>query len=212
MAAAFVLRRSSGDASKFKKVFGLAFLTVMTIILLLQVQSFFGLEEGLDAQEVFDKTTSRSAQGGSKFESTQPSSVTGLPWAIVTVLFRPFLFEAGTPAAAFTAIEGTILLGLFLANVPRLARLPGIMFTRPYVGFVVIYTLVFVFAFSAVSNFGILARQRTQLFPIAVVLLCVPIEAKIRTRKELARRTEAIDKQQQISTTRHRQSQTGRVV
>ena len=44
----------------------------------------------------------------------------------------------------------------------------------PYVAFAVSYTLMFVFAFSAVSNFGILTRQRTQVLPVRLVLIAVP--------------------------------------
>lgn len=190
LGAALMLNRASGGAGKFKKILGLVFFAIVAGLLMRQLQSFFGLEEGLDAQAVFDKTTARSSQGGSQFDANQPTSIADLPWAVVTVLFRPFLYEAGSAAGAFTALEGTVLLGMFFWNVPRLIRLPGMAIVRPYVGFVVAYVLVFVFAFSAVSNFGILARQRTQLLPIVVVVLTIPIAPRLRTRELLSQRAD----------------------
>ncbi len=189
LGAAFVLRRSSGGAGGAgRKIVGLLVLSITAGLVLQQLQGFFGLEEGLDANAAFEKASSRSTQGGSQFEGAQPTSPAGIPWALVTVLFRPFPFEAGSFAALFTSLEGTILLIMFVWNLPRLFRLPVSVITRPYLGFVATYVLVFCFAFSAIGNFGILARQRTQLFPIAVATLCIPFESRLRTRYDLYRR------------------------
>lgn len=181
LGAGFLLRRSKGHpGAGAKKLIGLLLLAVLAGILLAKVQSFFGVTEGLNAQEVFDETTRRSSQGGSEFTPVQPNSPVGLPWAIVTVLFRPFIFEASSAAALASAVEGTVFMAFFVWNVPRLARLPAQMFLRAYVGFSVAYTLIFVYAFSAIANFGILARQRTQLTPIALIVLTVPLQRSPR--------------------------------
>jgi hypothetical protein len=42
------------------------------------------------------------------------------------------------------------------------------------VAFVAVYSLLFVFGFSTISNFGILARERTQVLPFFLVLLAIP--------------------------------------
>ena len=197
--AAFVLRRSTGQGATTKKVLGLLLLALVGAIVLSQVRSFFDIESAFDVQEVFDETARRSSQGGSQFETVQPTSISGLPWAAVTVLFRPFLIEAGSAGALVTALEGTVLLALFVWNLPRLARLPGLMISRPYVAFAAVYTLMFVFSFSAISNFGILARQRTQVFPIVIVLLSIPLEQRLRTRSELeAARTLPVEKSRAV--------------
>jgi hypothetical protein len=46
--------------------------------------------------------------------------------------------------------------------------------SRPYVAFALTFVLVFVAAFGVISNFGILARQRTQVLPFVFVLLSLP--------------------------------------
>lgn len=183
--AAFVLRRTKGTGGTGRKIFGLLVLAAVAGVLLNQLQSFFDFtDSSFSVSTVLDETSRRSSQGGAQFTTARATSPAGFPWAFITVLFRPFLVEATSPASLITAIEGTILLGLFLWNMPRLVRLPKMMIARPYVGFAVIYTLIFAFAFSAIGNFGILTRQRTQLFPIAVIVLTAPYNAGLRTRSE----------------------------
>lgn len=190
MAFAFVLRRSTGQGKMTRKVFGLVLLAVFGALVINQLQAFFGLDSPLDAQVVFDETARRSSQGGSQFETVQPTSIYEMPWAIVTVLFRPFIFEANSAAGLVTGAEGALLLALFVWNMPRLIGLPATTVRHPYLGYAVLYSLIFALSFSAVSNFGILARQRTQLFPIVMVLLTAIIAHRgdgIRTRRRAER-------------------------
>jgi hypothetical protein len=49
------------------------------------------------------------------------------------------------------------------------------MLRRPYVAYALLFSLFFAYAFSAIGNFGILSRQRVQLYPLLVVVLCVPV-------------------------------------
>jgi hypothetical protein len=175
-AGAFMLRRSTGRGGTSRKIAGILVLAIVVGFVMNQVQAYFGIDNPLDAQAVFDETTRRSSQGGSQFDAVQPTSITNVPWAVITVLFRPFLFEAGSVAGLVTAVEGTILLALFIWNAPRLARLPRMMIQHPFIGYAMIYSLVFAFSFSAIGNFGILARQRTQLFPVVTILLTIPME------------------------------------
>jgi hypothetical protein len=44
----------------------------------------------------------------------------------------------------------------------------------PYFAYAFVAILVFVFAFSGISNFGILARQRTIIEPLLLVFLTLP--------------------------------------
>lgn len=187
LGAGLVLRRTKGGIGigTGKKILGLLLLAVVAGLLVNQLQSFFELESGLDAQQVFEETNRRSSSGDSQFEGAQPTSLAELPWALVTVMFRPFLFEARSLGELLTALEGTILIALFAWNAPRLARLPSLLLSRPYVGYAFVYSLIFAFAFSAINNYGILARQRTQLFPIVVILVTAPYQSSLRTRKDL---------------------------
>jgi hypothetical protein len=130
-------------------------------------------------QETINKTLNeaegRTSEAGSSFS---PVSVTSnpanFPLATVTVLFRPLPFEAGSVVAAATALEGVFLIWLTWATRRRLRSLLRSMRDTPYVAYCVGILGTFIYAFSAFSNFGILARQRCQVMPFFLALLCLP--------------------------------------
>jgi hypothetical protein len=139
-------------------------------------EKFFGLQSlnTETAQEVLDETTLRSGEGGSTFTSASPNNPVGFVLDGVTVLFRPFPFEVHNVPAMLTSLEGLALLILCGLSVRRLARLPRELLRRPYVAVAIVYTFAFIYAFSSLGNFGILARQRSQLLPALFVVLCIP--------------------------------------
>jgi hypothetical protein len=116
----------------------------------------------------------RTTQGGSEFSPVPVESPFGFPAAAVTVLFRPFPWEASNVQLLVQSLEGLFLLGLTVASWPRLRRLPSIMRRSPYVVFAVVYVISFIVAFSGFANFGILARQRVLMLPFFLVLLALP--------------------------------------
>jgi hypothetical protein len=91
-------------------------------------------------------------------------------------VFRPWPYEATNLQSLFASLEGLFLLGLILMSLRRFAALPRAMIRRPYVTYALVYCLVFLYAFSSIGNFGILSRQRVQLYPFLAVLLCVPVQ------------------------------------
>lgn len=142
-------------------------------------ENFFGLESltSQTAQEVLDQTTRRSGKTGSTFTPFSPNNPVGFVLSGVTVLFRPFPSEVRNAQAMLTSLEGLALLVLFGLSLRRLARLAVELFRRPYVVFAVLYTFAFIYAFSSLVNFGILARERSQLLPVLFVILCIPKRA-----------------------------------
>jgi hypothetical protein len=120
----------------------------------------------------------RSSQGGSAYTPVSMSSPLGFPAAAVTVLFRPFPFEANNLQMLVTSLEGVFLLGLTVASWPRLRRLPSLLRHNPYVVFALVYTSAFIVAFSSFGNFGILARQRVLMLPFFLVLLALPLRRR----------------------------------
>jgi hypothetical protein len=50
--------------------------------------------------------------------------------------------------------------------------------STPYVVYAGVFVLGFMVAFSSFPNFGLLARQRVQLFPFYFVLFCIPPAVK----------------------------------
>lgn len=180
LAGAYVLRKvksSYGELAPVIKGVTLAALTVVAVALVSQADQFLD-DKGLDTsggyESVVDETEERTAAGGSEFE---PSSVfdspLNLPAATVTVLFRPLPIEANNLQALAATVESTFILGFFLVRWRWFVAGIKAMRRHPYVLFAVIYTGLFIVAFSGIANFGLLVRQRAQLLPILLVLVCV---------------------------------------
>ena len=148
-----------------------AVLAVYGITRLGQQFEEFG-EEG--AQAVLEGALEQSSIGGSEFA---PVAVTGpreAPAAVVSVLFRPFPWEASSASSLLTAAESLLLLGLVAVSWRRLMSLPRLMLRRPFLVSCLAYVLLFSIAFSYIGNFGILARKRVLVFPVVLVLLALP--------------------------------------
>jgi hypothetical protein len=170
--------RRLGALGPVVKLFALVALVVVSAALLSRTQSYL-LEKGIDPQDgvtsVLAETTRRTNQGGSNFEAQSTGvSLAKLPYAAVTILFRPFPFEAHNAQAAVTALESLLLLCLTIARRRAIWQAVRHLRRRPYVAFVLVFSLLFVVAFSSIANFGILARERTQLLPFFLVLLALP--------------------------------------
>jgi hypothetical protein len=178
---AYLMRRKSWKESRtgpFGRWLGIAVLLIAGGVVLSQAASFFNVDatSTQSADAVFERTEAQSGQGGSQFQAEgTPLSPTQFFTAIQAVLFRPYIWEASEPQMVVAALEGTFLLAMMFMSWQRLARLPGFIFRVPYVAYVLAYIMMFVFAFSSIGNFGIMTRQRTQVFPFVLVLLCLPM-------------------------------------
>ena len=159
-------------------VFGLLF--VVGTVLLGRTSAFFGvssLNQETVAQTLED-AQGRTAEAGSNFTPVDvTSNPANFPLAVVTVLFRPFPFEVTNVQSVLSAGEGVFLIWLTWRSRRRLRNLWRQMREAPYVAYSVGIVLSFTYAFSAFSNFGILARQRVQVLPFFLVLLCIPERA-----------------------------------
>ena len=188
---AYLWRRRSWLESRsglLGRMAGIGLMVLVGGLVLTQAADFFHLQD-LDpagVQQVLDRTQDQSSKGASQFSVSRPKSPGEYPDAVLTVLFRPYPWEAGNAQALVASVEGTLLALLFVVSLPRLARLPRLLVSTPYLLFAVAYILMFVFAFSSVGNFGIITRQRTQVFPFVLVLLALPLPVRERESEKLA--------------------------
>jgi hypothetical protein len=179
LSAAFILRpaRRPSITSPLAKVGGLVLLALVGVVVLSQVQNFFGVKQ-LDTtgvESVLNRTTTQSSEGGSQYQAETVSGPLGFLDATTAVVFRPWPFEAHNFMSLLASMEGVLLLALFVTSYRRLVALPRAMVKIPYVAFSVVFSLCFIFAFAAVGNFGIMVRQRVQLFPFLLVVLAIPV-------------------------------------
>ena len=156
------------------------FLVAAFVLVTGQAAKFFGLEkfDVESADEALALAQERTGQGGSEFGATPADTPLAFVTATVTVLFRPFPFEARNVQALASAAESGLLLVLFVLSARRLLRLPRSAQRRPYLLFSLIFVGGFIYAFSVIENFGILARQRVQMLPFFFALLAIAPRAQ----------------------------------
>jgi len=174
--SAALLLRSSSERRRFNRLGKLLILLPMVfggVLLVSKSQSFLKLDQfsvsGIQAAgELAEKN---SNQGGSSFTPTPVQNVGQLPMAFVTVLFRPFPTEARSALPLVISVEGTFLLLLTARSWRRVLRGLRAVRRTPYLGLCTLATLMFVVIFANFANFGILARERVQVFPFALAFL-----------------------------------------
>lgn len=187
-----VLLRRSDHPDTLAPLRQAATLGVAVALALAAVQttaSFFEEEVTLTAvSDLLEDTEEHTSQGGSSFTPRPVTGPTDLPLAAVTVLFRPFPHEASTSQGLLAALEALLLLGLTLRYAPvSLAALRDRR-TWPLAAVAVVYTLLFVIAFSRFGNFGLLARQRIQVLPFLFLLIALrPVAATAVTGRASGR-------------------------
>ena len=180
LAGAFLLKRSSSQMrllAPLGKAVAFAGLVTIAVLLVGETDRFlkdsgFRPQRGITA--VLTSVQERTEQGGSSFAPSVFESPARAPVAVVTVLFRPLIVDAHNVQALVSGIEGTFLLLFCLVRYRWILTAVGSVRRQPYVAFAIAYTGLFVVAFSSVANFGLLARERTQLLPLFLVLLTIP--------------------------------------
>jgi hypothetical protein len=198
-------RRPGRRGSMVMKVLAMAGLIALGVVLLNQTAAFLK-DNGFDPEDggvtsVLAETTRRTSVGDSSFATSSSGGLSPLqlPMATVTILFRPFLFEAHNAQVLVTAMESTVLLGLALSRARPIGRAIRKFRRLPYVTFVVVYGVLFVLVFSSIANFGILARERVQLLPFFLVLLAVPGVGRRRSTTPPRQPTRSLDAGRQLA-------------
>ena len=124
-----------------------------------------------DPQAFLQDVSEQTATGGSEITGGAVASPLQLPQAIVTVMFRPLIFEARSIQTLMSAMEGTALLVIFLWKFPTMWKNKRLLREKPYLMLCFFYTGGFILGFSAILNLGILARQRVQVLPLFLALI-----------------------------------------
>jgi hypothetical protein len=171
-----MLFRKWPQKGKFAALIAVGLVIVAGMVVVSQASHFLGVgvfsQKGI--QKELNDVKGRTGEGGSEFHPIPVHSPVQFPPAAVTVLFRPFLFEAHNPQSLGVAIEETVLLVAFIVNRKRWLRALRLCRSRPYVLYCIGAISTFVIAYSSFSNFGLIARQRAQIMPLLLVLLVFP--------------------------------------
>lgn len=157
------------------RVMTMAILLVVMLVLISQTEQFLGVET-LNQETVNSELANaegRTTEAGSTFSPVTVNTPLDLPLATFTVLFRPMPWETHNSQTLVTAVESMFLIILTVRGWRRLRSIPRCIRKEPYIAYSLGIMLTFVYAFSSFSNFGILARQRCQVLPFFLVLICL---------------------------------------
>lgn len=124
--------------------------------------------------QILEETSRRTSEARSNFTPPSVASPTDWPVAVVRTLTRPLPFEARGIAQLISAAEMAALLGLYAISWRRLAHLPRLLVTNPYVSFAVTAIALVGLAYSSFANLGVLTRQKSLIFPLLLLLSCLP--------------------------------------
>jgi hypothetical protein len=169
--------RSLGTLGPVVKVLVLLPVIAVSVLLIIRAQSFIqsqGLTTTKGVAGVLKQTTARTQTGGSKFSPSVLNDPWLAPVATATVLFRPLVYEVKDPQSLVAAFEGSFLILLCLVRFRWIVAAFKLIRKRTYMAFCLTYMVVFVAAYSSIANFGILVRERVQVIPFFLVLLCIP--------------------------------------
>lgn len=163
------------------KVAGFVVLLAIGGLLATQMGDFLDARD-LSVDTAISQNTDRTSQGTAAFEPANPQNPLGYARASVNILFRPFPFEASGIEQLLTSLEAIFLFGLCVVSWRRLASVPFRLRDDPYVAYAFSMLLMMIFVLGTIGNFGILARQRSQVMPFVFVLLCVVVSSRTETR------------------------------
>ena len=181
-----ILWLNSAYLKQIKNIFLkiLIFPLISVVILLIGVYVFQNLsslmgvygevDSAIEQAQVIRSDLLRSDQYGSnnydigKFDGSFISLISVAPNAIFTALFRPFLWEIGSPTMIFSALENFILIVFTFFTLIRISPFSvlGTLVKEPFLFYCLIFSILFAFGVGiAGTNFGAMVRYKTPLMP-----------------------------------------------
>ena len=168
--------RSQRQLAPVAKLATIGLLSIGAVLLFGVMRSYLARSDvaGTGLDNIVSESLRLTGTGGSEYTPASLNSPVGVGIVTITVLFRPFPFEAHTVEAVGASIGAAVLLGLTIVRLPSLVNAVKSLRRIPYLAVAMVYVAGSIIALSPVANFGIIDRQRTLLYPMYLVLLCVP--------------------------------------
>ena len=178
------VRRSEAlSSTSLLRPIGMVVVAFLVFFAISEGAQFLGMEQfslsSLEAE--LEETSETTAQGGSQFDSGGGSlTPLTLPQGAMTVLLRPFPWEVETGLQILASLEGAAIAVYIVHRRRSLALSLRRARTTPFLLYCWTFVLVYAVAFSAISNFGNLVRQRALILAALFVLLALDTKRAAR--------------------------------
>lgn len=106
-----------------------------------------------------------------QLQANPASILQNAPWALLSGLFRPFIWEAGTILQLFLSIENTLIFVFFLTALSKIKNYACTPHRLLVLALIVYVTLLCIFISFSAPNFGTLSRYRSGYFSFFVFLI-----------------------------------------
>lgn len=152
------------------------------------------------AEKIVENKENMKLSAGSLYDlGIKPENIGGLgdlapyfPKAVITTLFRPWLWESKNPAMLLSGLEGFVFLLLFIYVLikGKIYKPFKIVFSDPILFSSAIYVVVFAGLVAlSTGNFGTLVRYKLPCMPFWGLILFV-VMAKLKEEKQITKKTE----------------------
>ncbi len=155
---------------------GMVAVGLMAVLTVTAGARFLGIQK-LSVESVQDQLnqeTARSSEGGSSFShGSNTLSPLAIPNDVVTVLFRPFIWESRSGLQLLASLESTAVIVLIVIrfNSVRFAFRRSRRY--PFILYCLILLLLYSMTFSALANFGLLNRERSLALPALYAIIAL---------------------------------------
>lgn len=168
----FLLGKSRHGLMGLGRIVFAPLLIMAALYMAWRAQDFLKMESVTQAGVVIRRVGTDNNSGGSAFEGT--ASITSRALAAPVLFFRPFPWEARSAASIIATGEGLLLMWLVMRCRRQLAATMRRWRSNPFGAFLLLFVIEFCLIYSAaVTNFGLLARQRVMALPMVLMLLCM---------------------------------------
>ena len=172
-----------------------AVMSTLGLLFASQMQAYFDVSL-LDPGSVntfVGRVAEGTSRGGSEFANVAVNNPLLFPLGFVSTVLRPFPWEALNRQALIVSLEGVALVVVALLRRRSIARTWAMVRANPWVAFSVVFVVAFVVGFSHFNNFGLLARERAQLYPLLLVPFALKPVTTHRGATPRTRTAQAVD-------------------
>lgn len=173
-----------------------ALATVVGIVVIGELFPRFSLSN-IGESAAYLQEVAPTIEGGSNISmgAGNKRSLTGqlgfAPWALITALFRPFIFEVHNIMSLINALETTVIAWLFykVIRARSIKKTMALLSSSPALVFCAVFVLLFAVGVGLTSmNLGTLSRYRIPMMPFYGVLLLMLLPMPKRQRLVPVRR------------------------